>query len=192
MTSAADDAALDAGGDGMNLLRQPEAVAGHALAAAAPRRPARPSPGWGACAGSTSGSWTWPRPGSSWPIQRPSPTTTITAPDDEKRRARRPPRRPAGPGPATSTSGATVGRGISTESGRRLRRRLGDCLRIARHRAHRSPVASRAHRPTRYTTVNTTTQTPSTKCQYQDTSSTPAWFAVVTWRAQGQAEHDRA
>src|SRR5262249_52869507 len=32
------------------------------------------------------------------------------------------------------------------------------------------------HRPTTYTTVKTTTHTPSTKCQYQDTSSTrSAW-----------------
>ena len=35
------------------------------------------------------------------------------------------------------------------------------------------------HRPTRYTRVKTTSQTPSTKCQYQETTSTPVSFRSV-------------
>ena len=43
---------------------------------------------------------------------------------------------------------------------------------IARDRRNNDVDSRRDHRPTTYTTVKTTTHTPSTKCQYQETSST--------------------
>ena len=43
---------------------------------------------------------------------------------------------------------------------------------IARDRPNNDVDRRRDHRPTTYTTVKTTTHTPSTKCQYQETSST--------------------
>src|SRR5207247_9323494 len=50
---------------------------------------------------------------------------------------------------------------------------------IARDRPNNDVDRRRDHRPTTYTTVKTTTHTPSTKCQYQETSSTrSAWMAL--------------
>src|SRR5215510_16143806 len=69
--------------------------------------------------------------------------------------------------------------------------RLGERHEVA---GHLSPIARgrgdnhldgwRAHRPTTYTTVNTTTHTPSTKCQYQETSSTR-----VAWTTLSAPDH---
>src|SRR5262245_57541818 len=50
---------------------------------------------------------------------------------------------------------------------------------VARDRCNDDFDCRLDHRPTTYTTVKTTTHTPSTKCQYQETSSTrSAWTAL--------------
>src|SRR5215813_2562549 len=45
------------------------------------------------------------------------------------------------------------------------------------------------HRPTTYTTVKTTTHTPSTKCQYQDTSSTRSAWTALSAPENAKATH---
>ena len=72
--------------------------------------------------------------------------------------------------PSASTIGQTVGRGISTLS------RAGGFLPVQRavdRACHTCRFLTWTQRPTRYTKVKTTAQTPSTKCQYQETTFTP-------------------
>src|SRR5215813_7225849 len=46
-----------------------------------------------------------------------------------------------------------------------------------------------SHRPITYTTAKTTTHTPSTKCQYQDTSSTRSAWTTLSAPENAKATH---
>ena len=172
---------LTPGRDRMNLLGQPQPIAGHARRAARPcpvrRRSARD-----AARGATSGSWTCPRPGSSLadPHAQSAPGTA-RPPTTMNARLVTTPSRQQGQ-PQRQDQRRDGRRGISTVSwfGRRRRRvyRLGchDCALV------RFLSADRRTRP-----ENTTIHTTSTKCQYHETSSTPSVALLRQLAADHQA-----
>ena len=96
--------------------------------------------------------------------------------------------------PRASTIGQAVARGISTLSGPagsvRDRTATVDGGSVMLICDSRIGNFDQLERPTTYTRVNTTTQTPSTKCQYQETTSTPVLFRSGDLPPQRQAEHD--
>src|SRR5262249_32761939 len=81
--------------------------------------------------------------------------------------------RPRSPGPAQK----------ARPSAEAFRRRL-ERIDVAGYGLPYFKSSNLPQRPITYTRVNTTTQTPSTKCQYHETTSTPViFFSVICRRA---------
>ena len=178
---AAHDATLDAGGNRVNLLGKPEPITRHSGTKLV-HRAGLLDDRLGTKRRLDQGSCLCPRPGSSCPIQPPRPKTNSTAPTRDRARLVAKPA-PRSVIPSASTIGQAVARGISTLSA------IGRDP--AGPRSCRSELVihsrfllefNRPQRPTTYTKVKTTTQTPSTKCQYQETTSTPVLFRSVICR----------
>ncbi len=100
---------------GMHLRGQPQPVAGHARSQMLHGRRPEASPA-GAQGRLDPVLVDWPTPGRSCAIQRPSPETRIKPPTTRNAGLVTTPRASRAR-PSASTSGATVGRGIDTESG---------------------------------------------------------------------------